>query len=70
MQLTKFFKTQINSHSWKKLSVADMFSRSFSKAELQLNQLKHKQLPQQIDFALLQSGTLKPVQSFTVFLLL
>ena len=38
-----------------------MFSRSFTKAELQLNQLKHKQLPPQIDFALLQNGTLKPV---------
>ena len=28
---------------------------------LQLNQLKHKQLPPQIDFALLQDNTLKPV---------
>ena len=28
---------------------------------LQLNQLKHKQHPPQIDFALLQNGTLKPV---------
>ena len=33
----------------------------FTKAEIQLNQLKHKQLPPQIDFALLQDGTLKPV---------
>ena len=38
-----------------------MLSRSFTKAELQLNQLKHKQLPPQIDFALLQDNTLKPV---------
>ena len=38
-----------------------MLSRSFTKAELQLNQLKHKQLPPQIDFALLQNGTLQPV---------
>ena len=38
-----------------------MLGRSFTKAELQLNQLKHKQLPPQIDFALLQNGTLKPV---------
>ena len=38
-----------------------MLSRSFTKAELQLNQLKHKQLPPQIDFALLQNGTPKPV---------
>ena len=40
-----------------------MISRSFTKAELQLNQLKHKQLPSQIDFALLQNGTLKPVHN-------
>ena len=38
-----------------------MLSRSFTKAELQLNQLKHKQLPPQIDFTHLQNGTLKPV---------
>ena len=38
-----------------------MLSRSFTKAELQLNRLKHKQLPPQIDFALLQNNTLKPV---------
>ena len=38
-----------------------MLIRSVTKAELQLNQLKHKQLPPQIDFALLQNGTLKPV---------
>ena len=38
-----------------------MLSRSFTKAKLQLNQLKHKQLPPQIDFALLQNGTLQPV---------
>ena len=36
-------------------------SRSFTKAELQLIQPKHKQLPSQIDFALLQNGTPKPV---------
>ena len=34
---------------------------AFTKAELQLNQLKHKQLPPQIDFALLQDNTPKPV---------
>ena len=38
-----------------------MLSRSFTKAELQLNQLKDKQLPPQTDFALLQNDTLKPV---------
>ena len=38
-----------------------MLSRSFTKAELQINQLKHKQLPPQTDFAILQEDTLKPV---------
>ena len=38
-----------------------MLSRSFTKTELQLNQPKHKHLPPQIDFALSQNGTLKPV---------
>ena len=38
-----------------------MLCRSFTKTELQLNQLKHQQLPPQIDFAILQNGTLKPV---------
>ena len=38
-----------------------MLSRSFTKTELQLKQLKHKQLPPQIDFAILQNDKLKPV---------
>ena len=61
MQLTKFSKLKIIHTPGKNLSVADMLSRSFTKAELQLNQLKHKHLPQQIDFALLQDNTLNPV---------
>ena len=61
MQLTKFSKLKIIHTPGKNLSVADMLSRSFTKAELQLNQLKHKQLPPQIDFAFLQNGTLQPV---------
>ena len=61
MQLTKFSKLKIIHTPGKNLSVADMLSQSFTKAELQLNQLKHKQLLPQIDFALLQNGTLKPV---------
>ena len=59
MQLTKFSKLKIIHTPGKNLSVADMLSRSFTKAELQLNQLKHKQLPPQTDFALLQDNTLK-----------
>ena len=37
-----------------------MLSRSFTKTE-QLNQLKHKQLPPQTDFAILQNNSLTPV---------
>ena len=61
MQLTNFSKLKIIHIPGKNLSVADMLSRSFTKAELQLNQQKHKQLPPQIEFALLQNDTLKPV---------
>ena len=61
MQLTKLSKLKNIHTPGKNLSVADMLSRSFTKAELQLNQLKHKQLPPQIYFALLQKYTLKPV---------
>ena len=61
MQITKFSKPKIIHTPGNNLSVAELLSRSFKKAELQLNQLKHKQLPPKIDFALLQDGTLKPV---------
>ena len=61
MQLTKVSKLKVIHTPGKNLSVADMLSRSFTKAELQINQLKHKQLPPQIDFAILQHDTLKPV---------
>ena len=61
MQLTKYSKLKIIHTPGKNFSVADMLSRSFTKAELQLNHLKHKQLPPQIDFALLQDNILKPV---------
>ena len=61
MQLTKFSKLKIIHTPGKNLSVADKLSRSFTKPELQVNQIKHKQRPPQIDFAILQYGTLKPV---------
>ena len=64
MQLNKFSKLKIIHTPRKNLSVADMLSRSFTKAELQLNQLKHKQLPPQIDFAILQNDILRPVHCF------
>ena len=38
-----------------------MLSRSFTKTELQIDHLKRKQLPLQIDFAILQNNTLQPV---------
>ena len=62
MQLTKFSKLKTIQSPGKNLSDADMLGRSFTKAEFQTNQLKHKQLPPQIDFAVLQDSTLKPVQ--------
>ena len=61
MQLTKFSKLKIIHTPGKNISVAHMLSRSFTKIELQLNQLKHKQLPPQIDFAILQNNSLTPV---------
>ena len=67
MQLTKFSKVKIIHipiiHISKNLSVADMLSRSFTKTELQLNheQNKHKQLPPQIDFVILQKNSPTPV---------
>ena len=52
MQLTKFSKLKVLHTPGKNLSVADKLSRSFTKIELQLKQLNHKQLPPQIDFAI------------------
>ena len=56
MQLTRFSNLKIDHTPGKNLSVADMLSRSFKN-----NQLNHKQLPPQIDFAVLQDSTHKPV---------
>ena len=61
MHLTKFSKLKIIHTPGKNLSVADMLRRSFTKADLQINQLKYKQLPPQIDFAVLQDSTLNTV---------
>ena len=60
MQLTRFSKVKIIHTPGKYLSVADVLSRSFTKPEQQINQLKHKKTPQ-IDFAILQNDNLKPV---------
>ena len=61
IQLTNISKLKIIHTRRKRGALADMLSRSFTKDELQLNRLKHKQLPPQIAFALLQNGTLRPV---------
>ena len=63
MQLTNFSKLKILLTPGKNLSVADLLSQSFTKEELQIYQLKHKHIPPQIDFTLLQNHTLKPVHS-------
>ena len=63
MQLTKFSKLRIIHTPGKNLSVADMLSRSFRKAEILIIKLKHKLFPPKIDFAVLQDSTLKPVQN-------
>ena len=60
MQLTKFSKPKLIHTPGKNFSVADLL-RSFTKEELQINQLKHKHLPPHIDFTILQNNTLKPV---------
>ena len=61
MQIRRFSKLKIIHTPGKTLSVADMLSLSFTKTEHQLSQLKHKQLPPQIDFAILQNNSLTPV---------
>ena len=61
MQLTKFSKLKIIHTPGKNLSVADILGRSSTKGELQRNQLKHKQLPPQIDFAIFPDSTFMPL---------
>ena len=66
MQLTKYSKFKIIPTPGKNLSVADLLSRSFTKEELQRNQLKHKHLPPQIDFTILRNNTLKMHKPFQI----
>ena len=61
MQLTKFSKLKIIHTPGKNLFVADLLSRTFTKKELQINQLKHKHLPSHIDFTILQDNKLETV---------
>ena len=62
MHFTKFQKLRILYTKRKNLSVADMLSRFCTQKELELNQLKQKQLPPQIHFATLKhDNQIKPV---------
>ena len=63
MQLTKFSKLKIIHTSGKNLTEADMLSRTFTKEQLQKHQLRHEQLPPQIDFSIMKDNQLKPVHS-------
>ena len=59
---TKFRKCRIIYTKWKNLPVANLLSRYFSQNELQLNQIKHKQLPMPTRFATLtHDDQIKPV---------
>ena len=59
--IIKRSKLEICHTPGKNISVADMLSRSFTKTQIQINQLKHNQLSTQIDLAILQDITPKPV---------
>ena len=61
MQLTKFSKLKIIHTPGKHLTVADMLLRTFTKEQLQILQLKHEQLPSEIDFAIMKDNQVKPV---------
>ena len=59
MQLTKVSKLKIIHTPGK--TVADMLSRTFTKEQLKVHQLRHKQIPPQIDFSIMKDNQLKPV---------
>ena len=61
MQLTNISKLKIYHTPGKNLTVADMLSRTFTKAQLQIHQLRHKQLPPQLYFSLMKDNQLKHV---------
>ena len=61
MQLTKFSKLTIIHTPGKILTLADMLSKTFTKEQLQVQQLRHKQLPPQINFSIMKDDQLKPV---------
>ena len=59
MQRTKFSKLKIIHTPGKNLTVADMLSRTVTNEQLQLHQLRHKQLSPQIDFSIIKDILLK-----------
>ena len=61
MQLTQFSKINIIHTPGKNLTVADMLSRTFTKQQLQLHEMRNKQLPPQIDFSIMKGNQLKTV---------
>ena len=70
MQWNKFQKLRFNYTKEENFSVADMLSRSHTQKKLQLNQLKHKQIPLQIRFATLTKSNLYTICSNTKLYLL
>ena len=56
MQLTKFSKLKIIHTPGKNLTVADMLSKTFTKKQLQIHQLRHKQLPPQVNFPIMKDN--------------
>ena len=61
MQITKFLKLKNIHTPGKNLTVADMLSRTFTKEQHQIHQLRHKKLPPQINFSIMKDDQLKPV---------
>ena len=60
MQLSNYSKLKIIHTPGKNLTVADMLSRTFTKEQLQVHTLRHKQLPPQY-CSILKDNQLKPV---------
>ena len=67
LQITNLYYTVLpkretpGSTSGKHLTAADMLLRTFTKKQLQVHQLRHKQVPPQINFSIMKDNQLKPV---------
>ena len=64
MQLTKFSKLKFIHTPGKNLTVADMLSRTFTKKQLQIHQLRHKQIATSNQFLYYER---QPAQTSTLF---